>query len=84
MTDFAMQWCKLESENDCKYFIQNDLAEKGISVGDFCKAILKISTISKELGVIAETMGKIDLLYKLTCIDKLILKYITTSQSLYV
>lgn len=84
MNDFAMHWCKLDSENDCKYFIQNNLAEKGISVGDFCKAILKISTISKELGVIAETMGKIDLLYKLTCIDKLILKYITTSQSLYV
>jgi hypothetical protein len=60
------------------------LADKEISVGDFNKAMLKIVTISKELGRVSEEHGFIDLLYKLNQIEKMVLKYITTSQSLYV
>jgi hypothetical protein len=84
MTDFAMEWAKCESEEECKYFIQVKLEEKKISVGDFVKAILKISTITKELSSVAEEYGKIELLNKLSKIDGLILKYVTMSQSLYV
>jgi superfamily II RNA helicase len=84
MTDFAMEWAKCENETDCKYFIQVRLNEKKISVGDFVKAILKISTITKELSSVAEEYGKIELLNKLSKIDGLILKYVTMSQSLYV
>lgn len=84
MTDFALEWAKCENEADCKYFIQVKLEEKKISVGDFVKAILKISTISKELSSVAEEYGKIELLNKLSKIDGLILKYVTMSQSLYV
>ena len=84
MTDFVINWCFCSTEMECKGFIQNNLAEKGISVGDFCKAILKISTIGKELSVIAETMGEMECLFKLSQIDGYILKYITTAQSLYV
>jgi len=53
-------------------------------VGDFVKAILKISTIAKELSNVAEEYGKIELLNKLSKLDGLILKYVTMSQSLYV
>jgi hypothetical protein len=84
MTDFAMEWTKCESEEECKFFIQVRLAEKTVSIGDFVKAMLKISTITKELSVIAEEYGKIELLNKLSKIDPLILKYVTMSQSLYV
>jgi len=84
MTDFAIEWAKCENEEECKYFIQSRLQEKGISVGDFVKAILKISTITKELSSVAEEYGKIELLNKLSKIDGLILKYVTMSQSLYV
>jgi superfamily II RNA helicase len=84
MTDFAMEWAKCENEEECKYFIQSRLQEKGISVGDFVKAILKISTIVNELSSVAEEYGKIELLNKLSKIDGLILKYVTMSQSLYV
>jgi len=84
MTDFAMEWTKCESEEECKFFIQVRLAEKTVSIGDFVKAMLKISTITKELSVIAEEYGKIELLNKLSKIDPLILKYGTMSKSLYV
>jgi hypothetical protein len=84
MTDDSIEWTECSNEIDCKYFIQNKIADKGISVGDFTKAMLKIATIAKEIGAICEEMQQTDLLYKLTQIDSMILKYITTSQSLYV
>jgi hypothetical protein len=69
---------------ECKEFIQRLGLEKEISVGDFTKAILKISTIAKELGAVCESVGEIELLNKLSQIDGMILKYITTAQSLYI
>jgi hypothetical protein len=60
------------------------VAEKQISEGDFTKALLKISTIAKELAVVAEKMAQMDCLQKLTNVDSKILKYITTAQSLYI
>lgn len=82
--DFAMEWITCTDEEQCKWFIQTRLSEKGISIGDFVKAVIKISTIAKELSTIAEQTGNMDLLHKLTQIDGKILKYVTTSQSLYV
>jgi superfamily II RNA helicase len=84
MIDFAMKWCDCSNEYECKYFIQNDIAEKSISVGDFNKGMLKIVTISRELANVCEQIGQIELLHKLSQIEGLVLKYITTSQSLYV
>jgi len=84
MPDLAMQWCNCETEMECKIFIQKNVADKGISVGDFTKALLKISTIARELSVVAESSSKLECLHKLTQIDNKILKYVTTAQSLYV
>jgi superfamily II RNA helicase len=93
--DNVIEWSDCNEESECKYFIQNKIAGKGISVGDFTKAILKIATITKECINVCEIMNMIpdnqtlsidwlDLLYKLNQIEPMILKYITTSQSLYV
>ena len=84
MPDLVYNWCFTESEYDCKHFLQQDVAEKSISIGDFTKALLKISTIVREMSVVAEKMNQIECLHKLSCIDAKILKYITTSQSLYI
>ena len=84
MPNLVEAWCSYNSEKECKFFLQNDVALKGISVGDFTKALLKISTIIREIGVIAEKMGQIECLHKLSECDGFILKYITTAQSLYV
>jgi hypothetical protein len=84
MIEFSMKWCVCNNEIDCKYFIQNNVADKSISIGDFTKAMLKIVTITKEMMNVCEIIGQMDLMYKLSKIEGLVLKYVTTSQSLYV
>jgi superfamily II RNA helicase len=83
-TDEILGWVYADTEYKCKEFIQTIVYGKDISVGDFTKAILKISNIVKEFSVIAESSGNTELLFKLSQIDSLILKYVTTAQSLYV
>lgn len=84
MVDISMKWCDCANEVSCKEFIQTVVADKGISIGDFTKAMLKIVTISKEWINVCEQIGVVDLLYKLNMIEEMILKYVATTQSLYV
>jgi superfamily II RNA helicase len=84
MCDLAISWTECTEELSCKQFIQHVLiAEYGISIGDFTKAMLKVSTIAKEWSLIAEAEGQVEWLYKLSQVDSCILKYVTTCQSLY-
>jgi superfamily II RNA helicase len=82
--DDIMDWCNCETEQECKYFIQQTIGGKDISVGDFNKAILKIATITKELMSLAEKKNMVIFRYTLSQIEPMILKYVATSQSLYV
>jgi superfamily II RNA helicase len=84
LVDVMMEWCDCLDENACKYFIQTSLVEKGISIGDFTKAVLKIETIVQEIEKTCITESSVDLLHKCSLIHPIILKYITTSQSLYI
>jgi len=85
LLDIIADWCACEDEAQCKLFIQTKLAERAIAIGDFTKAILKISTMTKELMNLCEQHDDmLELLSKLGKIDGMILKYITTAQSLYV
>ena len=84
IVDLVMEWCDCKDEHECKFFLQKTLPEHQISVGDFNKALLKIVTITRELMVICEDQNDIDCLQKLKGIEPLILKYVATSQSLYV
>lgn len=78
------QWIECETEQQCKYFIQTVLAGRGISIGDFTKAVLKIATIAREFAEVCDKFGKISASHTLSKIDACILKYVTTCQSLYV
>jgi len=82
--DLTMAWCNCQSVDECKWFIQTELAAKSISVGDFTKAMLKVVTIVKEWMNVFERIGNIEALHHFTGIDSMLLKYITTAQSLYV
>lgn len=77
--DVIKRWCYCENEAECKMLIQ----EYGLSIGDFTKAILKISTLAREMMAACEKIGKVELMSKLAAIDGLILKYVATNQSLY-
>ena len=79
--EFSMKWTDCSNELDCKVFIQNNMS---ISIGDFTKAMLKIVTISNEWMKVCEMLGQIEALHKLSQIEGLVLKYVATSQSLYI
>ena len=80
LVDFMYEWCECKDESECKAVISR-IEEIGVSIGDFSKAILKISTLSREL--MDKTTYNIELMHKLSEIDGLILKYVATNQSLY-
>jgi superfamily II RNA helicase len=84
--DSMMEWCDCLDETACKYFIQQKIcSEKGISIGDFTKAILKIVTIVNEIEkACIDNIEYLELSHKCSLIKSMILKYITTSQSLYI
>lgn len=77
-------WCNAENENECKKVLTMLEQEKGIFLGEFVKAILKINNISSELEKVSEYLGDISLLHKLKQIPHKTLKYIATNQSLYI
>jgi hypothetical protein len=81
--DEMMEWCDCNDEVSCKYLIQTKIiGEKEISIGDFVKAILKIVAIVNEIE--KGCLDNVELLYTCSFIKPMILKYITTSQSLYI
>ena len=58
--------------------------EKGIFLGEFVKAILKINNVAAEMEKVAEMTGNVAFLSKLKEIPGLTLKFVVTNQSLYV
>jgi superfamily II RNA helicase len=85
LVDVMRSWYLAKDERECKEVIQGlVLGERGISVGDFTKAVLKISKIANEFKGVCENIGEIELMSKLSEIDGHILKYMITAQSLYV
>ena len=85
LVDEIVEWSLCDTEETCKYFLQTRIvSEKGISVGDFTKACMKISTIAKEISGVCEKFGWVECMHKLAQVDRLLLKYIATAQSLYV
>ena len=79
----TIKWCELDNEADCKQMLRN-LYNRGIFLGEFVKAILKINNIASEFEKICEVMGNIELLHKLREIPNKTLKFVATNESLYV
>ena len=84
LIDFVASWCECVNIEQCKLFLHKLEREKGIFLGEFVKALLKINNISTEMEKIAELSGDMEFLSKLREIPTMTLKYVVTSQSLYV
>lgn len=84
LIDYVDEWTKCENVEQCKIVLQRLESEKEIFLGEFVKALLKISNIACELEKIAELTGNIEFLNKLNTISTLTLKYVVTNQSLYI
>jgi len=80
----AIDWCKTDDEVECKKILHLLISEKGIFLGDFIKALLKINNIANELHRAAEAVNNIELLEKINTIPSKTLKYVATNQSLYI
>ena len=79
-----LNWCEAEDEKTCKDIMKTCEFEYETFPGEFIKAILKINNMVNELKNVAEYMGNVELLHKLTAIPDLTLKFVATNQSLYV
>ena len=84
LINYVISWCDCDDISKCKFLLQTLEKEKGVFLGEFVKALLKINNISSEMKLMAESIGNIVLLNKLKEIPSLTLKYVVTNQSLYV
>lgn len=84
LLEYVEEWTQCEDVETCKLLLQRLGEEKGIFLGEFVKALLKINNISAEMEKIAEMTGNIEFLSKLREIPNLTLKFVVTNQSLYV
>ena len=81
---YIKEWTLCEDVNSCKLLIQRMESEKGIFLGEFIKAVLKINNIASEVEKVAELIGNLGLLEQLKRIPELTMKFVATNQSLYV
>ena len=84
LLNYVDKWCKCENINECKLVIQELCEQKGIFLGEFVKALLKINNIVCEFTKIAEITSNIEFLSKMNSISNMTMKYVVTNQSLYV
>jgi len=84
LIEYVIEWGKCENCQQCDAVISRLEKEKGIFLGEFVKALLKINNISSEMESLAESIQNIPLLRELSEIRNLTLKYVATNQSLYV
>lgn len=81
---YTLDWCNCTTEDDYKNVLSNVANTSGLQVGEFIKAMLKITTIAAEIEQIALNIGNIELTEKLSAIPKTIFNHIVTFQSLYI
>ena len=84
LIDYVIKWCECENDVDCKRLLHQISIEKEIFLGEFIKAILKINNITSEMEKVAELLGDMKFLSILREVPQLTLKYVATTQSLYV
>jgi superfamily II RNA helicase len=84
MVNPILDWCKCEDDTSCKSILNECNITYNVFPGEFIKAILKINNMVNELKNIAEYIGNIELLHKLSLIPDLTLKFVATNQSLYI
>ena len=86
LLEYVNEWTCVADEVSCKLLLQKMEEEKGIFLGEFVKALLKIVNIAAELekNVEKNIPNNISLLHKLKEIPSMLLKYVVTNQSLYV
>jgi len=84
LMDSVMLWCKCSNIEECKYFIETQLVPMEISLGEFTKGLLKILAMSKELIKMTYITNNVALEFELNKIESYLMKFIVTTQSIYI
>ena len=84
LADYITQWVAAKDDAACRTVLCSIEEEKGIGTGDFNKAMLKISGISREIANMARDCEIVHLEHKMAQVNEKILKYVATAQSVYV
>ena len=84
LMEYMTGWLNSETVEECKYFLQNLREEKGLCLGEFVKAMLKIVAICNEIINVCEITYNYDLLKKFKILVEKIQKFVVTNQSLYI
>ena len=84
LMEYMTGWLNSETVEECKYFLQNLREEKGLYLGEFVKAMLKIVAICNEIINVCEITYNYDLLKKFKNLVEKIQKFVVTNQSLYI
>lgn len=85
----TLMWCKATSEEECKHILSENIGN--MTVGDFVKAMLRILCFVREVENAVslfneeeeDSSSSVPLLYELSLIPSLLLKYVVCVQSLY-
>jgi hypothetical protein len=84
-SDVMMTWCDVENSNDAIVFLKKMKQEQGVFVGEFVKGVLKVTNILKEHEkIFSEMIPELEYVEKIKGCYDLLLKFVCTSQSLYV
>ena len=82
--DSIMIWCECKTVEECKNFIETQLVPLEVSLGEFTKGLLKILAMSKELIKMTYITNNVALEFELNKIESYLMKFIVTTQSIYI
>lgn len=83
LCDLVNEWYDLSNVKDCLILLKT-ASEYEITLGIWCKAIMKICNMARELEKICAYQGNLELMSKLKKIPDMLLKSVVNNQSLYV
>lgn len=83
LMQIMLNWCKADNEHKCKLIIQTAQNEKNIFLGEFIKSLVKISNVFKEMDKLTLINNNVEFKYKISKVNDMILKYVVSSDSLY-
>lgn len=83
LQNYIIKWAFASNNEQCQ-IILDDLNNIGITCADFIEAIIKICNICKEIKSACEITDNIELLRKIKNVPGILIKYVVTTQSLYV
>ena len=83
LIEFISRWCSINDEKTSLILLNEMKHKKEIFVGDFVKCCIKITNIIREMKTICEYFNHFNCLEKLNNLEKYLVKFVVTNDSLY-